>query len=98
MNLKLLGEKIKKYRKENNISQQDLATKLGISRATLSYYENNLIEPNIYFLYNLSLIMNHSIDTLISDSSDKKNNNYIESNTLINSKTEKEKIELSSSD
>ena len=45
-----LGKKIKEYRKLNNITQQELANKLGISRSTLSYYENGEVEPNIYTL------------------------------------------------
>ena len=61
-----LGKKIKEYRKLNNITQQELANKLGISRSTLSYYENGEVEPNIYTLLKLSEIMNCSMDYLFS--------------------------------
>lgn len=73
-----LGKKIKNYRKLNNVTQQELANKLGISRSTLSYYENGEVEPNIYTLLKLSEIMNCSIDYLFNienlDNSDVKIN------------------------
>ncbi len=52
-----LGKKIKEYRKLNNITQQELANKLGISRSTLSYYENGEVEPNIYTLLTIKTII-----------------------------------------
>ena len=78
-----LGKKIKQYRKSNNIKQKELADKLGISRATLSYYENGEVEPNIYTLLKLSEIMNCSIDYLLNiDNIDNKINysSYIDNN------------------
>ena len=81
-----LGKKIKEYRKLNNLTQQEFANKLGISRSTLSYYENGEVEPNIYTLLKLSEIMNCSIDYLFSiddiDNTDVKINysSYINDN------------------
>ena len=60
----VLGQKIKAFRNIDNMKQQDLADKLGISRTTLSYYENGSVEPNIYTLLKLSEIMNCSLDYL----------------------------------
>jgi len=40
MDYKEFGEKIATLRKEKKISQQTLATDLGISRATISSFEN----------------------------------------------------------
>ncbi|WP_283700047.1 helix-turn-helix domain-containing protein [Clostridium perfringens] len=65
MNLEKLAKIIKKYRKDNNLTQQQLADKLDISRSVLSYYENNNAEPNIYFLYNFSRLINCTIDELV---------------------------------
>lgn len=68
MEIKLLGEKIKYFRKSNNIKQSDLSNKLGISRTALSYYESGKYEPNIFTLLKLSKVMNCSINYLIDDS------------------------------
>ena len=39
--------KIRKYRKAAKVSQEDLAEKLGINRATVSKYETGAISPTI---------------------------------------------------
>lgn len=66
MNLEKLAKIIKKYRKDNNLTQQQLAEKLNISRSVLSYYENTNAEPNLYFLYNFSRLLNCTIDELVN--------------------------------
>ena len=38
-----VGERIKKLRLDNNMSQVEFATKFGLSKQTLYKYENNLI-------------------------------------------------------
>ena len=77
-----LGNKIKQYRKLNNITQQELANKLGIARSTLSYYEKGEVEPNIYTLLKLSEIMNCSLDFLFDIETNSYHSNY--SNYLNN--------------
>ena len=37
-----LGDNLKKIRKENNLSQEQLAEKLGVSRQSVSKWESNL--------------------------------------------------------
>ena len=66
------SKNIKKYRKSQKLTQEDLANKLGISRSTLSYYEHGNIEPNIFVLITLSKLMNCSIDSLIGLSKKRK--------------------------
>lgn len=41
-----LGEFINKYRKENNLTMQDLANKCNLSKAYISMLENNFIPSN----------------------------------------------------
>ena len=36
----MLAENIRKYRKEKNMSQDELAEKLGVSRQSISLWEN----------------------------------------------------------
>lgn len=42
-----IGNYIKYYRKMNNLSQKDLAAKLGISDKTISSWEIDRTEPNM---------------------------------------------------
>lgn len=58
---------IKRYRKNNNLTQQDLATKLGVTQRMISYYENSEVIPNGKTLMKLSELLNVSIDELLSD-------------------------------
>ena len=57
MNLLELGKTIKRLRKEQNMTQEDLAKKANISRATLSKLENGYI-ANISIV-TLNDILNH---------------------------------------
>lgn len=41
-----LGEKISNYRKQSNLSQDDLAEKLGVARQTISKWETNVTTPD----------------------------------------------------
>lgn len=64
MDWKVFADNLKKYRKENNLTQGDLAKRLNVSRSAISYYEKGTVEPSIYFLINLANEMNCSIDNL----------------------------------
>lgn len=41
-----IGEHIRKARKEMNLTQEQLANKIGMKRAVISKYENDLITPS----------------------------------------------------
>lgn len=60
-----IGSLITKYRKENNLTQQQLADKLGVSNTAVSKWEcgNNL--PDITMLKPLSQALNINVLTLI---------------------------------
>lgn len=60
-----LATTLKDFRKDNKISQEDLAKQLEIARSTLSYYERAKSEPPIYTLIKMSEVMNCSIDELL---------------------------------
>ena len=63
---KLLGDNVQRFRKKNNLTQEQLAKKMNTTQASYSHYENatNMI-PTI-FLYNLTKIYKpFSIDALL---------------------------------
>ena len=56
--------------KINKLSQLDLAEKLGVTRQSISYYENGNVEPSINFIIQLSSLFNCSIDSLLFEKHD----------------------------
>ena len=68
----LFKDKLKQYRTENNISQEDLANKLFISRTLISKWENGVIYPSYSNMEKLAEIMGVSIDYLLSNEETKQ--------------------------
>lgn len=62
-----IGNKIIQLRKQNNLSQADLAKKVGISRTIVGNYERNTNTPSIDILIKISHVFNVSIDYLIGE-------------------------------
>ena len=63
----LLGNKINYLRKQQNLSQEELAFKLDVSRQSVSQWESGQSTPDIEKLNLLSEIFDVSIDYLIKD-------------------------------
>lgn len=57
-----LGNKIMTLRKKNNLSQEDLAEKVGVTRQTISKWELEETTPDINQAKKLSMIFNISLD------------------------------------
>ncbi len=60
-----IGNKIKKYRENINLSQEELADKIYVSRQTVSNWENNKSYPDINSLKLLTDIFDVSLDEFI---------------------------------
>ncbi len=75
-----LGQKIKKLRNENNLTQAELADKIFVTRTAISKWETDNGYPSIDSLKTLSNLFNVSIDELISNSAVEENNKFIEEN------------------
>ena len=60
-----LDKQIKKYRTEANLSQEELAEKIFVSRQTISNWENNKNYPDIKSLVLMSEVFQVSLDNLI---------------------------------
>ena len=61
----MLSENIKKYRKEQKLSQEELAIQLHVVRQTLSKWENNLSVPDADQLISLADALGVSVNTLL---------------------------------
>ena len=62
-----LGEKILLLRKQNSMTQEQLAERLAITRQTVSKWELGESEPNITYLIQLSEIFQVTTDHLLKD-------------------------------
>lgn len=60
-----LGDKIIELRKKENLTQEKLAEKIGISRQTLFNWENNSTSPDINQAKKISEIFKISLDDLL---------------------------------
>ena len=67
----LLNERIKGLRKERGLSQVDLAQKLGVSKQSVSNWENDNILPSIEMLVKISRFFSVSADYLLGEDSRK---------------------------
>lgn len=76
-----IGLRIKKYREQQHMSQEELALKIFVSRQTVSNWETNKSCPDIKSLIALSNIFNVSIDDFLKE--DIKEMRKIVENTTI---------------
>jgi transcriptional regulator with XRE-family HTH domain len=62
-----IGERITQLRKQQNLSQDELAKKIAVSRTIIGNYERNANTPSIEVLVKLSKVFNVSVDYLIGE-------------------------------
>lgn len=61
-----LGKTINELRKKNNMTQEELAAKLGVSPQAVSKWENDLSCPDISLLPDVAKIFHITVDELLS--------------------------------
>lgn len=61
----MIGENLKLLRKRRGVSQEEIATELGLTRSTYSGYENGIAEPSIETLIKISAYYDMSLDKFI---------------------------------
>ncbi len=66
--------RIKLLREEKRMSQEELASKLELSKGIISMYENESRKPSYEVLIKLSEIFNCSIDYIVGNSNEKTSN------------------------
>lgn len=62
----IIGKRIKEYREEKNMTQQELADRVGVTWEMISRYERNESKP-FYKLEEIAKALNISIDKLLHD-------------------------------
>lgn len=74
-----LGEKIKKLRNDNDITQEELANKIFVTRTAVSKWEQDKGYPSIDSLKLMANLFNVSIDDLLSEAElERISNNSLE--------------------
>lgn len=76
-----MENKIKYYRKLKNITQEEMATILNVTRQSYINYESGVTEPSFETLRKISKVLNTSIDSLLDNkeyiTEDKIKSDYI---------------------
>ncbi|MBN2605560.1 MAG: helix-turn-helix transcriptional regulator [Bacilli bacterium] len=67
LNLEMIGNKIAKHRKEQNMTQSELADTIFVTHQAVSKWENGKSIPSIEILYELTRLFQISIDYLLDD-------------------------------
>ena len=65
MNMQYFGNKLKHLRESKNITQKELAEKLGIVKSSVSAYEMDRTYPSISILREICTIFNVSADYML---------------------------------
>lgn len=68
------GTQMKNLRKEKNMTQEQMAQELGVSRQAVSNWENNKNLPDLEIIIRISRIFSVTLDDLILGGKDEMNN------------------------
>ena len=71
-----LGNYLKEYRKKNNMTQQNLADKLFVTKQAVSKWETERGTPDLETLTDISKLINVSVDELLDVKNDTKKKKY----------------------
>ena len=93
-----LGNKLQQARAKANLTQEQVAETLGVSRQTISNWENEKTYPDIRSVVTLSDLYNVSLDYLLKDKEETTMTNYLdyleESTNVVKSKNKLSKLIL----
>lgn len=60
-----IAERIFELRKENGLSQEQLAKEIGVTHRAISFWEKGVNEPKATYIYRLAVFFNVSSDYLL---------------------------------
>lgn len=75
---KIIGENIRKMRKERGMTQVRLANDLGITVATLSSYENGKTTPSSYLVKQMAWHLNTTVARILEQTQAKDTFGYVD--------------------
>jgi transcriptional regulator with XRE-family HTH domain len=85
-----VGDVIRKYRKDRNMTQEEMAKRLGVTAPAVNKWENGNSLPDVALLSPIARLLNISVDTLLSH---EKELSALEVNRLVEEANEKLKKE-----
>ena len=74
VNYYAIGQRIRKIRKAQNLSQEQLAEKIGISTTHMSHIETGNTKLSLPVLVDISTVLGTTTDTLLFDNSEAQKN------------------------
>ncbi|HFL3597071.1 TPA: helix-turn-helix domain-containing protein [Clostridioides difficile] len=77
-----LKNTLKELRKENGLTQADVAAKIGLTKSAYGYYEQGKTVPDAYMLSNLAKIFDVSTDYLLGKTNVRENKEISESELI----------------
>lgn len=63
----MVGKNIKRFRNEKNMTQDQLAEKLSVTRQAVSNWENGKTQPDVETLGNIAQVLEVTLEDLIHD-------------------------------
>ena len=78
-----INESLKNIRLDNNLTQDNFAEKLGVTRQTISSWENGKSYPDIENIIKISEIFNISLDNMLKEYQSHKKVNYSQIKTIV---------------
>ena len=73
-----IGNKLQRARIKANLTQEQVAEALGVSRQTISNWENEKTYPDILSVITLSDLYQVSLDYLLKEKEEKSMTNYLD--------------------
>jgi transcriptional regulator with XRE-family HTH domain len=62
-----IGKNLKEYREKCNLTQQQVADAIGVSKGAIGHWENNVRSVNLVIIERLAKLYNTSASSLIGD-------------------------------
>ena len=63
----MLGQVLRRIRKERSMTQEDVAFKCGVDRSYLSYIERGLHQPSVAVLFKIARALDISPSTILAE-------------------------------
>ena len=74
----LIGENISRFRRRKGLTQEELASKVGVTYQAVSKWENGISAPDISLIPKIACILNISIDSLMGYTHNFSSDSYYE--------------------